>query len=41
LNKIIKDEAEITTAEKSDRITFPCEFQVRPHDRVYVITLVS
>jgi putative protease len=38
VNKMIKDETEITIAEKSDRITFPCELQVRPHDRVYLIT---
>jgi len=41
LNTIIKDEVEINKAEKSDRITFPCNFQVRPHDRVYLITPVE
>jgi len=37
LDKIIKDETEIITAEKSDKITFPCDILVRPHDRVYLI----
>jgi putative protease len=41
LNKIIKDEVSINNAGKSDRITFPCDFQVRPHDRVYLITPVE
>lgn len=41
LDKIIKDETEILFAEKNDRITFPCEIQVRPHDRVYLVTNVS
>ncbi|MDR3625252.1 MAG: U32 family peptidase [Ignavibacteriaceae bacterium] len=38
LDKILKDEAEIATAEKSDKITFPCDILVRPHDRVYLVT---
>jgi putative protease len=37
LNKITKDDVDITTAVKSDKITFPCEIQVRPHDKVYLI----
>jgi U32 family peptidase len=37
VNNIIKDETEINTAEKGDRITFPCESIVRPHDRVYLV----
>jgi putative protease len=41
LNKIIKDEIEINCAEKSDKVTFPCDFQVRPRDRVYLITPVA
>jgi putative protease len=36
--KIIKDETEIISAEKGDKITFHSELQVRPHDRVYLIT---
>jgi putative protease len=38
LDKMTKDDAEITAAEKSDRITFPCEILVRPQDKVYLIT---
>ena len=38
LKRIIKEEAEINSAERGDKVTFPCEIQVRPHDRVYLIT---
>ena len=40
LKKIVKDEIDINKAEKSDRITFPCDILVRPHDRVYLVTSV-
>lgn len=37
IENIIKDDESILTAEKGDRITFPCEQLVRPHDTVYKI----
>ena len=37
IDNIIKDDHSIQTAEKGDRITFPCQQLVRPHDTVYKV----
>jgi putative protease len=37
VENIIKDDLPILSAEKGDRITFPCSQLVRPHDTVYKI----
>ena len=37
VENIIKDDLPIQSAEKGDRITFPCSQLVRPHDTVYKI----
>ncbi len=37
LDKILIEETESKSAEKGDRITFACDEQVRPHDRVYLL----
>jgi putative protease len=41
VENIIKDEISIQTAEKGDRITFPCPQLVRPHDTVYKVVNLS
>jgi putative protease len=42
VKNIIKDDFLIRTAEKGDRITFPCPQLVRPHDSIYkVVKLVN
>jgi putative protease len=42
VENIIKDDFLIRTAEKGDRITFPCPQLVRPHDLIYkVVKLVN
>jgi U32 family peptidase len=37
IDNIIKDDIFIPTAEKGDKVTFPCPELVRPHDTVYKI----
>lgn len=37
VDNIIKDDNFIPTAEKGDKVTFPCPHLVRPHDTVYKI----
>jgi U32 family peptidase len=41
VENIIKDDISIQTAEKGDRITFPCPQLVRPHDTVYKVVNLS
>jgi putative protease len=41
VENIIKEDISIQTAEKGDRITFPCPQLVRPHDTVYKVVNLS
>lgn len=41
LNEMMNDDKKILEALKGERITFPCDEQVRPHDRVYKIVNIS
>jgi len=42
VENIIKDDILVQTAEKGDKVTFPCPQLVRPHDTVYkVVKLVN
>jgi putative protease len=40
VDNIIKDDNFIPTAEKGDKVTFPCPQLVRPHDTVYKIVII-
>ncbi|MHB1687113.1 MAG: U32 family peptidase [Ignavibacteriaceae bacterium] len=37
IKNILKDDSELSEAVKGDRITFPCDELVRPHDSVYLV----
>ncbi len=37
INNILKDDVATNEASKGDKITFPCQELVRPHDSVYIV----